>query len=222
MSVSLVISETLGGAALSDSLAGGGTGLDLGSVQNGSYSPVTDKSSNTGHQDLFIRHDAVTDPITNVKFYIGQFGLLTSFTYGGQRTAAGDYTDIKAMGSASGSNKSNADGLSSGIWIDMRYNASTAQQFDVGSFASQVKIFGKSNLGIDLASAYDLHVDALVHNNAGSEVDATTPVTGKIGKSGDTVLGNVAHLRMRVYTAQTFAEGGLYQLEFVTSYSYTA
>lgn len=222
MSVSLTISETLGGAALSDSLAGGGTGLDLGSVQNGSFSPVTDKTNNVGRQDLYIRHDAVTDPITNVKFYLGVFGGLTAFTYGGQRTAAGDYTDIKAMGSSSGSSKNNADGLSSGIWIDMRYNASDAQQFDIGSFANQVKIFGKSNLGIDLASAYDLHVDACIYNNSGSEIDATTPVTGKIGKSGDTVLGDVAHLRMRVYTAQAFAEGGLYQVEFVTSYSYTA
>jgi hypothetical protein len=223
MSVSLTISETLSGAALSDSLAGGGTGLDLGSCANNSYAPLVDKSANTGKQDLYIRHNATIDPITSVKFYIGQYGALTGDTYGGARTAAGDYTAIKALGNASGSSKNNADGLSGGLWIDMDWDATTANQFDQANFPSLVKIFGDGGTdGIDLASAFGLVTNAMVYDNSSFETAATTPVEGKIGKSGDTVLGDQAHVKLRVYLPSAFVEGGIYQVEFVTAYSYTA
>ena len=43
MAVTLTVSESIDGAAVSDALSGGGTGVDLGSVINGSFTPVTDK-----------------------------------------------------------------------------------------------------------------------------------------------------------------------------------
>jgi len=223
MSVSLTISETLNGVQLADSLAGGGTGLDLGSCANGAYSPIVSKASNTGKQDLFIRHDAVTDPITGVKFYAGQYGILTGFTYGGQRTAAGDISDLIALGNASGSSKNNADGLSGGFWVDQRWDATDAQQFDKATYPTKVFIFGDNGTdGIDTTSAFDLIVDAMIYNNAGAEADASAPVLGKIGKTGDTVLGDRAHIRSRIYLPQLQTEGGIYQFEFVTMYTYTA
>lgn len=223
MAVSLTISETLSGAALSDALAGGGTGLDLGSCANNSYAPVVLKSGNTGRQDLYIRHNATIDPITDVKFYLGVYGGITGYTYGGARTAAGDYTDIKALGNASGSSKNNGDGLSGGIWIDQRWNVTDANQFDIATYPTKVKIFGDNGTdGIDLASAFGLITDAMVYDNASVETAATVPVAGKIGKSGDTVLGDQAHVRLRVYLPSAHAEGGIYQVELVTAYSYTA
>jgi hypothetical protein len=223
MAVSLTISETLNGTQLSDALSGGGTGLDLGSCANGSFAPVSDKVNNIGRQDIFIRHNAVTDPITSVKFYVGQYGVLTGFTYGGQRTAADDFSALVALGNASGSSKNNADGLSGGLWIDQRWNASDATQFDKATYPTKVFIFGDSGTdGVDLASAFGLITDASVYNNAGTEVAATTPVAGKIGKSGDSVLGDRAHLRMRIYLPTAQTEGGIYQFEFVTAYTYTA
>lgn len=223
MAVSLTISETLGGAALSDSLAGGGTGLDFGSVVNNSYAPVTDKTANTGAQNIFVRHDAVDDPITSLKIYIGQFGLLTGFSYGGARSAATDYTEIKGLGAASGSSKNNADGLSGGLWMDMDADVTTANQFDQASRPSLVKIFGDNTTdGIDLASAFTIAADAMVYNNSGSEVLATTPIAGSIGVTGDTVLGDNAHVRKRIYIPNAYSEGGVFQFEYVWSYSYTS
>jgi hypothetical protein len=223
MAVSLTFSETLSGAALSDSLAGGGTGLDLGACSNNSYAPIVDKSSNTGRQDLYVRHDATIDPITAVKFYLAQYGAESGYTYGGARTAAGDYTAIKNLGNASGSSKNNADGLSGGVWLDQRWNVTDANQFDKATFPTKVFIFGDNGTdGIDLASAFGLITDANVYDNSSVETAATTPVAGKIGKSGDTVLGDRAHLRLRIYLPASHVEGGIFQTELVTAFSYTA
>ena len=53
MAVTLVVSESLNGAAFSDALEGGGTGIDLGSVINGQYTPIVNQPTNDGHQDIF-------------------------------------------------------------------------------------------------------------------------------------------------------------------------
>jgi hypothetical protein len=223
MAVSLIISETLGGTALSDSLSGGGTGLDLGSVVNNSYAPLTDKNANTGAQSLFVRHNATIDPITSLKVYLAQYGAFTAYTYGGARTAAADYTALKALGQASGTSKNNADGLSGGLWLEMDSDVATASMFDVATRPSLVKIFGKSGTeGIDLASAFTVKADSMVYNNTGAEVVATAPVDGTIGKEGDTVLGDNAKLRLRIYLPNAYAEGGVFQAEAVFVFSYTA
>lgn len=222
MTVSLTISETLDGAALSDSLAGGGTGVDFGSVVNNSFAPVVDKTANTGRQDFYISHNATIDPITNLKVHIEAYGARTGFTYGGARTAALDYTAIKAMGQSSGSSKNNADGLSSGVWMDMDADSIAASQFDQAARPSEVKIFGDNGTdGIDLASAFLIGTMAMVYNNSG-EQNASAPVAGSIGVAGNTVLGDAAHVKSRIYLADAFAEGGIYQWEFVWSYSFTA
>jgi hypothetical protein len=221
--VSLTISETLDGVAIADALAGGGSGIDLGSIVNNQFAPLIDKTANTGAQHLFIRHDAVTDPITNLKVYLGLFGANTGFTYGGQRTAAGDYTALKTMGQTSGSSKNNADGLSEGIWMEQQWDASNANQFDKAGRPTFVNIFGDNGTdGIDLASAFLIKKESMVYNNTGTETVATTPVDGKIGKALDTVLGTNSHLKIRSYLAATWTEGGIYQAELVFSYSYTA
>ena len=63
MAVLLTVSETINGAAFSDALAGGGIGIDLGSVITGQYTPIISQPANSGQQDIFIRHDATIDPI---------------------------------------------------------------------------------------------------------------------------------------------------------------
>ena len=109
MAVTLTVSETANGADFSDSLAGGSTGLDLGQVTNGQYAPLTLQSANTGHQDIYIYHDAVVDPITDVEFYLAQY----SGTYGGASSAAADFTTIGNYGAAdTGATANNSNGLS--------------------------------------------------------------------------------------------------------------
>jgi len=223
VAVSLTISETIDGAQVADALEGTGTGVDLGSVVNNSFAPVTDKSANTGKQDLYVRHDATVDPITDFKLFIQLYGAGTGFSYGGADSAANDYTSIKALGQASGNSKNNADGLSGGLWVDMDYDASTANQFDQANFPTVVKIFGDGGTeGIDLASAFVVNSAAMVYDNSGTPTAPSVPVSGKIGKSGDTVLGDVSHLKFRIYLPNAHADGGIMQVETVWAFSYTA
>ena len=223
MAVLLTISETVAGSDLSDSLAGGSTGLDLGQVTNGQYAPLTLQSANTGHQDIFIRHNAVIDPITDVAFYLATY----SGTYGGAASAATDLTTIGAYGAAdTGTTANNSDGLSRGLHIDMAWNVSTTSQFAYARESTgQKRIFGKSYSGKDGLSqvnSFALHTDACSYWNGTSEVAATTPVTGKIGKSTDTVLGNRAHLKMRGYLHSAAVDGGILQWDTVVNFAYTA
>jgi hypothetical protein len=86
MAVLLTISETLDGAAVADALAGGGTGVDFGSVVDDQFAPLIDKTLNTGAKTLYISHDATIDPITDVKTFIQEYGVGTGFTYSGEPT----------------------------------------------------------------------------------------------------------------------------------------
>ena len=224
MAVTLTVSETIDGAAVSDALAGGGTGVDLGSVVNGSFTNVIDKSANQGKQDIYIRHDAVVDPITDVGFFIQQYGTATGFTYGGGNDAATDFTNLKDMGNSSGSSKNNADLLSGGLWIDMDFDSTDTTRFDVGTFPSVVKIHGDNGTdGQDLTSAFGLVTNAMVYDAPG-ETAATSPVAGQIGKAADTVLGTNAHINMRLYipSSPPATVGGILQWEWVIKYSFTS
>jgi hypothetical protein len=227
MAVSLTISETMGGAAIADILAGGGTGNDYGSVVNGSYAPIILKSANTGAQDFYISHDAVNDPITSTKIYLAEFGSESAATYnpspGVGHSAPLDYAALISMGNTSGDSKNNGDGLSAGFWIDMQWNVSTTNQFDIATRPTLVKIFGDNGTdGIDEASAFPLAADAMSYDNASVETAASAPVAGSIGKAADTVLGEQAHVRTRIYIKQAETLGGIYQTEFVLSFSYTS
>ncbi len=223
MSVSLTVSETVTGAEVSDTLSGGTSGLDFGQVVNGSYSPITLQSANTGKQNIFISHNASVDPITDVKFYVAIY----SGTYGGADSAADDFTTLSGMGGAdSGGTKNNTDGNSRGLHIDMDWQVSDTNQFDYSREATgQKRIFGKNYsglTGLSLATAFNMHADSASYWNGSSEVDATTPVTGKIGKSSDSVLGNRCHLQSRFYLHSGATEGGVLQFDIVVAFSFTA
>lgn len=221
MAVLLTISKTLGGSAVADSLAGGSSGLDLGQVINGQYVPIINQVANTGHQDIFVRHDATVDPIDSVKTFVDEY----TGTYGGADSAANDIATLIAKGQADNENTANnSDGLASGFRIE--HAGREIGTLGASAFLpsrAQVQIYGDSGTdGIDLASAFDLHVDALIYNDSGSEVDATTPVTGQIGVTGDTVLGDVAHVGVRFYLEDSAPDGGVLQFDWVWAYSFTA
>lgn len=223
MAVVLTVSETVTGSEVSDTLAGSSTGLDFGQVVAGSYAPVTSQSANTGYQDVYLRHDAVVDQITNVAMYVAQY----TGTYGGANSAAADFTTLTGYGSSdSGATKNNTDGFSRGLHMDMDWQVSTANQFDYSREATgQMRIFGKTYSGLDgiaLGTAFPMHADAASYWNGSSEIDATTPVTGKIGISTDTVLGNRGHIKKRFYLHSAATDGGILQFDIVYSYSYTA
>lgn len=230
MTVLLTISKTAAGSEVSDTLSGAGnTGLDLGQCANGSFSPIIGaQADNNGSADLYIRHDATVDPITDCGFYLKAF----SGTYGGAKGASTDLTYLLGLGYAdAGTTANNTDGLSRGLHIDMSWNVSQANQFAPGrETTGQKRIFGNTYPrltvdGIDGSApqkAFPVHVDSLSYWNGSSEIDATAPVTGKIGKSTDTALGNRCHIKLRAYLHSAATDGGVCQVDFVTLYSFTA
>ena len=248
MSVILTVSETLDGSAVADALATPGpanTGVDFGSVVNGSYAPVTSQTNNTGRKNLFIRHSATIDPITSVKTFVQQYGTGTAFGYAGADSAANDFNNkIKALGNTSGESKNNADGLSGGLWIDMNavlLDSIGSTQFDFATNGydsvgltnggdDTVRIYGDNLVdGISLASAFNMHTKAMVIDTnqalGGDAVNGyvpTLPVTGVIGKNGDTAKGDNAHTKLRIYVRSDTVDGGIVQWEWVIAFSYTA
>jgi head-tail adaptor len=215
-----------GANVFADSLAGGGAGIDFGQVVNGQYAPIIDQPTNDGALVVFLNHDATIDPITNLKLYLGSYAL-TGAAYGGAASAAGDLADVFAEGQASDESaaaKNNSNGLAGGLWVDMQWDVSTTSQFDVSTRSANVKIFGNGGTqGIDAASAFTVSADAMLYSaNDISEVDATTPVAGSIGKNNDTVLGDYAKLRFRIYLRTAFPDGGIFQAALVARYSFTA
>lgn len=231
MAVLLTVSETLGGAEVSDSLAGGGTGVDLGQVVNGQFSPIVDQTTNAGAQVLYFRHNAVVDPITNLKVYMDSYSR-TGFTYGGALTAASDYTVLKAEGSASdvtAAAKNNSNGLASGVWMEQQYDVATSNQFDIATARGSdpgskfVQIFGKAAAGVDEATAFGIIKESCVYTlDNVAENAPSAPVDGKIGIDTDTVLGNRSKLRFRIYLREAFADGGIFQFSLIARFSYTA
>ena len=221
MAVSIIASETLDGAQVSDSIQGGGSGADLGQVGTGSYSPLTNKTSNQGHFDLFVRHDGLL-PIYGVTTFIQPMGEGTPYSYGGGNSAAGDFASMKSMGNVSGNSKNNADGMSGGLWVDMDWDAGDATRFDQANFPSFVKIYGDNNTdGISLNSGFPVIKEAMVYGVAGVETQPSAPVDGKIGAQGSPlVLGDNAHLKLRQYLRSDFASNGYFQFEYVIAYSY--
>lgn len=222
----LTISATLAGANYADNLEGGGTGADIGTTVTGQYTPLSDQSTNSGQLDMFFSHDGAVDPITDVKLYLGQYGLITGFTYGGANSAAADYAKVLNMGDAStGATANNQDGLNGGLWTDMDWQVSQTVQFNPAR--PQVKIFGSSGgaaagQGRSISTAFTMHADAMSRNNGGLENDASAPQAGKIGKSGDTVLGDRAHPRFRLYARANETFSGLLQWELLTGFAFTA
>ena len=221
MAVNLTLKKTLVGGAIADLLSGGSSGLDLGQVTNSEYIPLTNQVSNLGHQDIYVEHDAAVDPVDD----FGTFVSIYSGSYGGPNSAAADIATVISKGQADNElTANNSDGLSSGFRIEH-------DGFGIGGLGlnaflpsrGQVNIYGNSGtVGIDLASKIDLHVDALVYNNVGVEVDAITPETGKIGKAGDTILGTDMHSGVRFYLEDAAADGGILQWDWVFAYSFTA
>ena len=128
---------------------------------------------------------------------------------------------MKSKGDSS-SNASNNDGNGAGLRIE--HDADIPGSLGMSAFdgtRAQVTIY-KTGVGDSLANGVDLHVDACVYDNAGSEADASAPVTGKIGKSGDTALGDRAHVKLRYYLESAASAGGIIQWDWVLAYSYTS
>lgn len=237
MTVLLTISETWNGSNFADSLDGGGSGIDFGSVVNGQYAPIISQGANTGHKNIFIRHDATIDPITSVKTYVQQYGVGTGFTYGGANSAAADLTTLLNLGNTDtmgGAVANNSDGFGNGLHLDMDWDVTTANQFLGSRVGTLVRIYGDnggaaSGEGRNLATAFTMKADAMSNTqNTGTEIAPTGAVDGTIGRAYSVnaaeaaLYGDRAHPRARFFLRSDEIDGGILQWEFVCAYSFTA
>lgn len=237
MTVLLTVSETWNGTQFADALEGGGTGIDMGAVINGQYAPIISQIANTGHKNVFVRHDAVVDPITDVKTYLQQFGVGTGFTYGGANSAAADFTKVLNMGNTDTMGAgvaNNSDGLGNGLHLDMDWDVSTANQFLGSRVGTFVRIYGDgggaaSGEGRSLATAIAMKADAMSNTqNTGTEIAPTGAADGIIGRNFTVngaeaaLYGDRAHPRMRFFLRSDEIDGGILQWEWVIAYSFTA
>jgi hypothetical protein len=211
------------GSNISDSISGGGggqTGWNIGSITSGQWGPITDKATNVGHKDLYMAHDGA-NKITNVSFYVAEFGTTTGYSYGGSDTSSNDYANIKAQGSASGTSKNNADNNSRGLWVEMQWDVSDVNRFDIGSRSTLVKTFGKASQGIDDATAFTAAAEGMVYNSGG-ETAGSAPLAGEIGAAGDTVLGDTFHGQFRHYMEANPTLSSTVQYELVGRFAFTS
>lgn len=250
MTVAETLANAIAGTDFSDALADGASGttnsgMDLGQVVNGKYAPLIDEVANTGKQDVFLSHDATVDPVTDVKLFLDEFSGANGYGGPGSRSPTIDLTTILDEGNTSANagdppSKNNANGKGGGIWLDQDWDASTANQFDWSTNRGNVTVAGNGTVyiyganggaatgeGRNLATAFSLMTTAMVYLD-GTEQAATGPVAGQIGRRRSVdvaegeLLGEAAHLKKRVYIRQAFTEGGIFQFDAVTAFSFTA
>ncbi len=123
--------------------------------------------------------------------------------------------------------------------MDFDADVATANQFDFATNGRDgavtngngtvIKLGDRNTDGIDLNSAFVVDADAMVIDsdqgqggNATNGFIPTAPQDGKIGKDGDTALGDNAHIKTRIYLPQSFSQGGIVQAEIVFAYSFSA
>lgn len=245
MAVAITASKTVQGSAVADNLAvpsGSATGADIGSVQNGAYAPLINQTANTGVYDLYFRHDAAIDPITNCVTFIGEYGVGSGNAYGGAKNASQDIADVLALGAASDGNKNNLASpskLGGGIRIDMDADQADINRFDwdtngLGEGGNDtVAIYGKdhtnfSNLdGSDLANGFPCMAAALMYDTGGGVPGVpSAPVQGTIGRSSDApeaaLLGSDFKASLRAYLPEAHPDGGVVQVDYYLGFSFTA
>lgn len=222
MAVSLTIGEVYPPVSdIADGLAGGGSGYNIGSVTSGQWGPITNKISNLGHKDLYVKHDG-TNKITDIRLSIAEYGTTTGFSYGGDDSSSNDYTNVVAQGANTGDSKNSSDNNSNGAWFEFQSDVSDANRFDVSPRSQYVKRIGEGGNGVDIATGYLIDAAAMTYDAPG-KTNASAPVNGELGPAGNTILGEIMHLQMRHYVRQTGAEiNGRVQYEMILSYAFTS
>lgn len=214
MDYDLIISATPGGENVSDDLKNGGEGLDFGKVSSSSYTPLISKDENTGQKDLYIRHTG-RGPIEGLAMYLTPY----SDSYGGSRSSEEDFKALLELGSLSASETANnLDGRYSGLSIEQNRKLSSGPAFFKEGNPT-VAVMGKGGAGSGVARAIPIRTEAIFVSGSGD--DPLSSEQGRLGESGNTNLGDTAHIKMRVYMPASGARlGGLFQwdLNFIFSH----
>lgn len=191
MTVLITIAKTIAGVGVSDSLAGGSTGYDLGS----SKSNTTQVPVNA----WYLTHDGATY-IENLSYYIS----LYTGTYGGAYSASADKAKILAHGDAG-----------YGFEVEEDYSADSLTPY----FGSPYRI--ATGLADAYVNRRLVQASSMLYNNSSVETAPSAAEAGKIGELGNTVLGDVCKLRKRYIVPTSETLGGKRQIDFVYTYNFS-
>lgn len=178
MTVSITMAGTTAGNQLSEV-------VDLGSLSPGDASAET---------DLYIRHDAENNPITDCAFYIIRYA---GSDYTGS-SADDDYTEVLSWGDDSGPGSTGGGGLY------MNQNHS-------GSFPTVDWHPYRSSYGSGPSSSIQLVQAAINDTGVG-----WTPTDGEVPVNGE------AHIKTRWDIPATVSSAGIRFIQLVMAYSYTS
>lgn len=191
MAVVLTISSTINGSNYADVLAGGSTGVDIGTVTNGQVSST---------KELIIRHDGVSK-ITGLSYYSQVF----TGTYGGDYSAAADFAKLLAWGDKS----------------PTRYGLQFEETWNAGSpFGSPYNVYtgaGDSYANRRTMQASSMSYES---SGSEADPSAPVAGEINVA-SNKTTAGNRAHLKQRVYVPGDETAGGKRQFDLVFAYFYT-
>ncbi len=148
-------------------------------------------------QTLFIKHNGINE-ITNLALHVQAY----TGVYAGNYSASADLAKLKAHGD-----------LNCGLQVDMRWDGSPR-------FSAFTQI--KTGVGDAFATRVVITDDAMSRNNSGTEVDASAAVDGSVGATGNTTLGDRAHIVLRYLNPAAEAQLGKRQLDLCFSYNFTS
>lgn len=146
-------------------------------------------------KNIYIRHDGASD-ITNLAVYAKPY----SQTYGGEYSASSDHTKLVEQGNAG-----------SGFEIDF--------DWDGIAFAVSTKLSG--SIGSSPTNAIEMPQASMIYNSGGSPVAPTTPVSGVMGTTGNTVKGDSALLKCRWNVPSGELQPGRRQIDLAFIYNFT-
>lgn len=187
MTVSITMSNTTGGSQVEEV-------VDLGAKNPGMASDVT---------DLYIRHDALNNAITDCGFYIVRY---SGSSYTGIADPDSDYDDVIDWGNFSGETAHgidiDADADHGGLYINQNHTSS----FPDASWHPFRTGYG---------SGYN-NIIQLVQDSINIQPGSWTPIDGEIPKAGE------AHIKIRWDVPQYASSAGAKFIQLVMAYSYTS
>lgn len=178
------------------------TGSSLSDLLTGGSNGYDWLESEAGDADppqypLFFRHDGtqfVSNAAVNVQAMSG--------TYGGDYSANADLSKLIAHGDAG-----------YGCQVDFRWD---------GSPLFGVYTAFTSGVGDTFANRIQLPVASMSRNNSGTEVDASAPVAGEVGPTGNAALGDRSHMTFRYVTPSSETLVGKRQFDLYFTFNFTS
>lgn len=167
--------------------------IDMGTV---------DPEKASGVSDLYVRHDAVNNPITDCGFYIVRYA---GDDYDGASDPDLDYTEVLAWGDTTANghgNQIDSDATQGGLFIN--------QDHSNGFLPATWTVFNSSR-GPSNSSPLQLSADAINISPA-----LYTPVAGELPQNGE------AHVQTRWDIPDTATTAGSRYIQLVLAYSYTS